>query len=312
MSTEDCKRLLIADPLARLAQADQASLWKRLSKRSGPLGIERVFACSAKPLFALVAEDASGLWVAAMGSTLESLSAPSSLRSRPISTPMALAPSLAPSESADPASNSTDLLEEIAEPLSSPKCTCPQALRQARDLISDLMGEPREGESESDFEAAMERGESRYDLAHDRIASFAPGSANQLAFANQFLVAILGAEDGPDYQLIISPARYFDQECYVYDQHINLSSALPEGCQSDMESFWDFPASGMSPLAALERVTSMGYVWREDFQVFCDAGSDLPGMLLLEPELRARREAIALARESRPAGSSASGSSPRI
>lgn len=71
-STEDCRRLLNTDPLT---QGTNQGEWKRLSKRNGPHGVERVFSDKAGQRFALVVESQAGLVVQAAGSSLEELNA---------------------------------------------------------------------------------------------------------------------------------------------------------------------------------------------------------------------------------------------
>lgn len=88
ISTDDCKTLLVQDTLLRAAGARDAKGWKRLSKKNGVLGIERVFS-HPSGVYAKLTESGNTLWIAASATSMAELDDPLNQR---VVAPVAQAP----------------------------------------------------------------------------------------------------------------------------------------------------------------------------------------------------------------------------
>ena len=70
---------------------------------------------------------------------------------------------------------------------------------------------------------------------------------------------------------IITPKKYWDNEGYVYDQHIPLDHLLPEDLGEAMEATWaSVERDGENPLVLAAQLMAKGFVWDKDFQDFID------------------------------------------
>lgn len=82
-STADCKKLIEQDPLVRGTIGAAARVWKRLSKRTAPDGVERVFQDQQGAWFVRVLEDGQGgLTVAAVAPSLAEIGCPATSTDR--------------------------------------------------------------------------------------------------------------------------------------------------------------------------------------------------------------------------------------
>jgi hypothetical protein len=93
ITSADCKKILEQDPLLLAAGATPGKPWKRLSKKKGPLGVERVFSHPVG-LYARLVESGDILWIGAAATTMEELDDPINQRAVVAVAPAASAPNL--------------------------------------------------------------------------------------------------------------------------------------------------------------------------------------------------------------------------
>lgn len=265
ISTDDCKALLSKDmPLIASGAIDPKG-WKRLSKKNGAQGVERVFSHSSG-MFALVVEAAGSIRVHARSSTLEGL-APSAPAAAPAPAPAAKA---APSK---------------FWPAASPRFIDVEKARVLAEKLANFW-------NTDDDDEAFERLEARFEKL-DPVAA-----ASQYTFAISFSSDGLAAIITPSC-VWRDESRCHDQESPISHLLPDGSDDL-NGCGT-----WDIPGytegdPACVPAMALD-LLSRGFVWDEAFQEMIDRNSEMPAIPLLAPITEGR--ALEAAASNAPASS---------
>jgi hypothetical protein len=281
-TTEDCKALLDQDA-ELVAQGFAKADWKRLSKRKGAEGPERVFGCSRpQPRRALVVELPDGLWLAAHGPDEDSLADPARRRPKP-GAAAAPAPKkslaerflqLSGAESGEEAPDADSWLSPAEE-------SDKMRVKAARSLASKM--------------AAGEADASRV----ERLAL--KGLATALANQHAFALAPSATEAGR-HDVWLANAELWDDGEALPAAPLPLGPILPPGFSplpagDGAPGRWAPPAALRSPFALARALAAAGFVHSPSLQ-----RRAAPGDAALAPILAAsERLAAARAAEREPA-----------
>lgn len=238
ITTDDCKKLLLSDTLLLASGASDPKTWKRLSKRNGAAGVERIFS-HGSGMMAKVIESGGAIEIAAIGKTPESLEDPQNQRTLTHSSPSASA-SLVGAEAMDEESaNTSSYWTKMASGFEASK---------ARRVVDLMLG--------------------RFDEDHERDFWKMAERVNPIALANQFIFALTSEDESI---VIISPLKYFETDGVCYDQESPIGHLLPDdsddlnGCGT-----WQIPTD-LTPTELAVDLMARGFVWNKAFQDFIDA-----------------------------------------
>lgn len=278
ITTEDCKALLTQDkPLIALGGGDEKG-WKRISKKTGTQGIERVFSHPASGFFARVIESTnSTLSISAIATSISDLDDPSNQRKAKSVTTNVSSYSISslfgevlnsPSESEIPSINldATEISEPVDQSIWPTICTNFIKLKKAENMLRSFI---------EDDEGA--------EKLWDKVPKLDP-----IALANQCTFCICNSDDG--LVAIVTPTFYWLSNEFCYDQEIPMEHCFPpdsddlNGCGT-----WLIPGFDEPVTLALE-LLKRGFILDEKFQEFIDA----PTVQTLAPifEKRALQAAV--------------------
>lgn len=241
ISTDDCKTLLVQDTLLRAAGALDVKGWKRLSKKKGALGIERVFS-HPSGLYAKMIESGNTLWIAASATSLAELDDPLNQR---VVTPVT--------------SVTTSSQTQWCWPAQANPVLTQKAYTHVHDMLAAFCND----------EDLLER---LYNSA---------GKLNPVALANQYTFAICRDDESSAQEMTwacVTPTQVWDSEHCCYDQGSPIEHLLPAGSE-DLNESGSWVVHGFedaTPLALATFLLAKGFQWDPAFQVFIDdcAGVD--------------------------------------
>lgn len=243
ISTDDCKNLLATDSFVIAAGATDLKGWKRLSKRKGPLGIERVFKHKCG-VYAKVIEAGSQLYVLAAAVTEEELDDPMNQRGTPV-------------QQGGPTTVGTASASTVV-------LASPTLHSQAKNLVDSML-------------AAFCEDDDLYEDLMEKVENF-----DKTAIANQYTFAVIKAEDFLIATITPTSYWLTEGCCYDQGSPIGHilpdgSDDLNE-CGT-----WVIPQyQDSTPIELAKFLLSKGFVWDKDFQDFMDETSLEPTMNQLE------------------------------
>jgi len=252
-STADCKTLLCADALL-IGQGFAKADWKRVSKRNGPQGPERVFACS-KPQshHALVIETPQGLWIASESANADLLQDPSIWRQ-------------------NPQSNAAAAIAVAVASLGAAGLSAPESSGSPAEPVVPVNW--REFSAEADKmknKAAVSLAEKLEAGAAPlgRVASMAEKGAG-IALANQFYFGIHSstpAGDGsPRFGATIATRAQWSRALKPAEARLAIEGILPEGALMHKNGRCEFPPPlSLSAVAIALEMTRRGFEFTEYF-----------------------------------------------
>lgn len=254
ITTDDCKALLSRDmPLIACGAIDPKG-WKRLSKKNGANGVERVFSHDSG-MFALVIESAGAIKVGARSPTLEGLDS-----AKTAAAPAAAV--VAPAAELEAASR--------LWPAVSPRFLDVEKARVLAEKIAHFW-------ENDDDDDAMEK----YTARCDKL--------DPIALASQYTFAICLSDDG--LVAIVTPTCVWEDDGYCHDQESPIGRLMPAG-SDDLNGCgtWQIPGYDSAddvPKLAFD-LMERGFVWDPDFQEMIDENQDQPSMPLLTPIVEGR------------------------